>query len=63
MSCVQLRTFASENEEAASDCSWSVIADSIRLHSLGKSVDEAVDLNRWADLIDGIAALESCKEP
>lgn len=57
------RAFASEEEEGPSGCSWSVIAQAVRLHALGKSLDEAIDLNRWADLIEGIAALEQAKEP
>ena len=63
MFCVQPRTFISEDEEAPADCSWSVIAHAIRLHALGKSLEEAVDLNGWANLIDGIAELESRQGP
>lgn len=63
MFCVQPRSFASQEEEAAADCSWSAIAHSIRLHALGKSLEEAVDLNGWANLIEGIAELESGKNP
>ena len=63
MFCVQPRSVASQEEEASPDCSWRAIAHAIRLHALGKSLEEAVDLNGWANLIEGIAELESRQTP
>jgi hypothetical protein len=60
--CIQ-RAFAPDDDELDEECSWASIAEAIRLRALGRPIQEAVDLNRWADLLEGIGALEPPKEP
>lgn len=59
MYCLQQQAFAPDDEELSGECSWASIAEAIRVSAFGKTVEEAVDLNRWADLLDGIGALEA----
>ena len=61
--CIQQQVFAPGDEELSGECSWASIAEAIRLNALGKTAEEAVDLNRWADLLDGIRMLEGSREP
>jgi hypothetical protein len=60
--CLQ-KAFTPDDEELDAECSWASIAEAIRLRALGRTIEEAVDLNRWADLLDGIGALEASNEP
>ena len=63
MYCLQQQAFAPGDEELSGECSWASIAEAIRLSALGKTAEEAVDLNCWADLLDGIGALEAGGQP
>ncbi len=59
MSCAQFKPVPREVEDPLSNSSWNLIAEAIRLTAMGKAVDEAVDLRRWADLLEGIGELHA----
>ena len=43
-----------EDVERSPDCSWASIISGIRRYALSQPSTEAVSLNEWADLLEGI---------
>jgi hypothetical protein len=49
---------ADTNEAEFRPCSWESIASAVRLLALSQPAEEAADLERFAELLDGFAELE-----
>jgi hypothetical protein len=46
------------DDEIAGDCPWDVIIAGFRRHAAEQADDLRNDLSAWADLLEGLAALE-----
>jgi hypothetical protein len=57
MNCVDLSSSGDRDELLAEACSWHSIAAAIRQRAHALEAD-ASDLREWADLLDGLAALD-----
>jgi hypothetical protein len=59
--CVQLESFALEDQADPGSCSWDTIISAIRCHAAGQPAEVAADLNDFADLLEGLAKLKAFK--
>ena len=57
MICVELEASAAD-DEIAGDCSWEIIIAGVRRYAAEQPDEVRTDLNAWADLLEGLAALE-----
>jgi hypothetical protein len=54
-----LEASAADDEEAAGDCSWDIVIAGIWHHAGEQTAEVRADLSAWADLLEGLAALQT----
>ena len=62
MICAELEAAAAtDDDEIAVDCSWTTIIAGIRCHAATQPQAVGADLYAWADLLEGVAELQSAR--
>jgi hypothetical protein len=59
--CAELKAADADDDETAGDCSWGTIIAAIRQHGALQPAEVKADLDEWADLLEGVAALHALR--